>query len=256
MMPGKGLDPTSPCYCGGSVLRERAHLGIRCYSRVRKRGSILSVMSSLGSNQILQSLRPREHLSAQWRGSKKISSGLQAGVSLPRKCELSSVNFWQAPHVSGGSLMPRAWGLLAAEDRGAQPAVGGFKEALGGGRRGSWKWEERWLMVGLWAFPALTATLSPAPEQPARHHHLDAAGRQASGIPAAARTGGPLLPPGHQLLWQELWEAADHLSQSGFLFLKSWSYFLPGSSLPLSCLLLVSIALRVCRLSEGVAGFV
>lgn len=79
-------------------------------------------------------------------------------------------------------------------------------------------------MVGcrVWAFPTLTATtFSPAPEQPARHHHLDAAGKQASGVPAGACARGPLLPAGRQLLWQELWEAADDISESGFFFLKS-----------------------------------
>lgn len=69
--------------------------------------------------------------------------------------------------------------------------------------------------------PPLTATFSLAPEQPARHRDLDAAGRQASGVPAGAGPRGPLLPAGRQLLRQELREAADDLSESGFFFLKS-----------------------------------
>lgn len=96
------------------------------FSGVRKKGSILSMMSFLESNQILQSLPPPRSIYLPRGGrSKNISSRLQAGVSLPGKCGLSSVNFWQASDVSGRSLMPCPWGLIAAEDRGAQLALGG-----------------------------------------------------------------------------------------------------------------------------------
>lgn len=147
--PVKGQTPQVPAIRGrrGECPSGRGASGDSLLlSGLRKKGSIVSVMSSLGSNQILQSLRPREHLSAQWKGSKKISAGLPAGVCFPRKCELSPVRFWQAPHVSGGSLMPRAWGFLAAEGRAAEPAVGGQGGSRGWGvgeleagrRGGSW----------------------------------------------------------------------------------------------------------------------
>lgn len=125
---------------------------------------------------------------------------------------------------------------MVAEDRGAQATLrgqaGGHGWAAEGWKPGSEACvaPEPGVVSSWWAVgcgprcitvPTLTATFPPAPEQPARHRDLDAAGRQESGIPAGARPRGPLLPAGCQLLWQELWEAADDLPQSGFFFLKS-----------------------------------
>lgn len=86
---------------------------------------------------------------------------------------------------------------------------------------------------GAWAWcvtiPTLTTALSSAPEQPAGYHHLDAAGRQACGIPAGARPPSPLLPAGCQLLWQELWEVADNLSESEFSFFPNHDHIFPNT---------------------------
>lgn len=120
-------------------------------SGVGEKGSILSLMSFLGSNQILQSLSPPRSICLPRGGRpKNTGSGLQAGVSLPRKCGLSSVKFWQAPDVSGGRLVPCPWGFIATEDRGARPALGG-QGGSGGWVVGELEAGRRGLGVSWWA---------------------------------------------------------------------------------------------------------